>query len=53
MYGIPKSILPTLAVPDTGGALRDLALNRAAYQSSSADFDRTAHLATDGWPDTY
>ena len=29
-------------------APRNLALNRAAYQSSSANFDDTAHLATDG-----
>ncbi len=49
---MPASILPTVAVPDRSGDVRDLARNRAAYQSSSVDFDHTAHLATDGWPDT-
>lgn len=31
----------------------NIALNRAAYQSGSADDDHTAHLATDGGPATY
>lgn len=31
---------------------RNLALNRAAYHSSSKDFDHTAHLATDGQAST-
>lgn len=31
----------------------NVALNRAAYQSSACDFDHVAHLATDGSMDTY
>lgn len=31
----------------------NIALNRAAYQSSSADDDHTAHLTTDGMPSTF
>ena len=31
----------------------NIAFNRAAYQSSSADDDHTAHLATDGSPSTF
>ena len=31
----------------------NVALNRAAYQSSASDFDHVAHLATDGSMDTY
>jgi hypothetical protein len=34
------------------GAEENLARNRAAYQSSSIDDDRTAHLATDGSTET-
>jgi len=31
----------------------NLALNRAVYQSSAANYDNTGHLATDGSPDTF
>jgi hypothetical protein len=34
-------------------AVVNVALNRAAYQSSASDFDHVAHLATDGSLDTY
>ena len=36
-----------------GAAGANIALNRAAYQSSSADDDHTAHLSTDGSPSTF
>ncbi|MGA3169591.1 MAG: discoidin domain-containing protein [Chthoniobacteraceae bacterium] len=36
-----------------GGAETNLALNRAAYQSSAINYDNVAHLATDGSPETY
>ena len=43
-----------LASAQPGGASGiDIALNRAAYQSSSADDDHTAHLSTDGSPSTF
>jgi len=41
----PRSIL--LAEPQPQQA-RNLALNRAAYASSAADFINTGHMATDG-----
>ncbi|MGA3170435.1 MAG: discoidin domain-containing protein [Chthoniobacteraceae bacterium] len=31
----------------------NIALNRAVYQSSAANYDDTGHLATDGSPDTF
>ena len=31
----------------------NIALNRACYQSAAADYDHTAHLATDGHADTF
>lgn len=34
-------------------SVQNIALNRAAYQSSSVDDDHTAHLATDGHDETY
>jgi hypothetical protein len=35
------------------GTEGNLALNRAAYQSSAANYDNVAHLATDGSEETY
>lgn len=38
---------------EQGAAGINIALNRAAYQSGSADDDHTAHLTTDGSPSTF
>jgi hypothetical protein len=51
--------MPAVARPgeviaeDQGAAGINIALNRAAYQSGSADDDHTAHLTTDGSPFTF
>src|ERR1035438_2000902 len=50
--GNPKEDFAAQVVPDTSQAYRNLALNRAAYQSSSYDFNLTAQLATDGIKET-
>ena len=39
---------PTVSWTDGGGALANVALHRAAYASSSLDYNHTAHLVTDG-----
>jgi hypothetical protein len=49
--GDPKADFAPALVPDTQ-TYRNLALHRAAYQSSSYDFNLTAQLATDGIKDT-
>ena len=48
--GLLASSAPGMA---QGAAEIDIALNRAAYQSGSADDDHTAHLTTDGNSSTY
>src|SRR5271157_3850535 len=51
--------MPAIARPgeglaeEQGAAGINIALNRAAYQSGSADDDHTAHLTTDGSPSTF
>jgi hypothetical protein len=50
--GNPKEDFAAQVVPDTSQTYRNLALNRAAYQSSSYDFNLTAQLATDGIKET-
>ncbi len=51
--------MPAIARPgeaiaeDQGAARANIALNRAACQSGSADDDHTAHLTTDGSPSTF
>jgi hypothetical protein len=50
--GDPKEDFAAQVVPDTSQAYRNLALHRAAYQSSSYDFNLTAQLATDGVKET-
>ncbi len=45
---LPGSVFATA---DNAGL--NLALNRAVYQSSAANYDNTGHLATDGSLDTY
>ena len=50
--GDPKEDFAAQVVPDTSQAYRILALHRAAYQSSSYDFNLTAQLATDGVKET-
>ena len=50
--GDPKEDFAAQVVPDTLQAYRNLALHRAAYQSSSYDFNLTAQLATDGVKET-
>ena len=42
----PRSLM--LAAESTAKPVRNLALNRAAYASSSSDFITTGHMATDG-----
>ena len=49
--GDPRQDFAPALVPDTA-AYRNLALHRAAYQSSSYDFYHTAQLVTDGIKDT-
>jgi hypothetical protein len=46
----PRSLLRADQQPEQ--KLRNLALNRAAYASSSIDFISTGHMATDGQPST-
>src|ERR1700744_373545 len=43
----------SLQAAELDGPLENIALNRAACQSDSADDDHTAHLVTDGSPKTY
>ena len=47
-----KTLLPLslalVALSSQGGAQQNLAYRRAAYQSSAADYNRVAHLVTDG-----
>ena len=47
-----KALLPIslalAALSSQGGAQQNLAYRRAAYQSSAADYNRVAHLVTDG-----
>jgi len=50
--GDPKEDFAAQVAPDTSGAYRNLALHRAAYQSSACDFNLTAQLATDGIEET-
>jgi hypothetical protein len=50
--GDPKEDFAAQVVPDASGAYRNLALRRAAYQSSAYDFNLTAQLATDGVKET-
>ncbi len=50
--GDPKEDFAATVVPDTSGAYRNLALHRAAYQSSAYDFNLTAQLVTDGIKET-
>src|ERR1035437_6992410 len=49
--GDPRQDFAPALVPDTQ-TYRNLALHRAAYQSSSYDFYQTAQLVTDGIKDT-
>jgi hypothetical protein len=49
--GDPKADFAPALVPDTE-AYRNLALHRAAYQSSTYDFNLTAQLVTDGIKDS-
>ena len=49
--GDPREDFSPALVPDTQ-TYRNLALHRAAYQSSSYDFYQTAQLITDGIKDT-
>jgi len=49
--GDPRQDFAPALVPDTQ-TVRNLALHRAAYQSSSYDFYHTAQLVTDGVTDT-
>src|ERR1022692_1014918 len=49
--GDPRQDFAPALVPDTQ-TYRNLALHRAAYQSSSYDFYHTAQLVTDGIKDT-
>src|ERR1017187_3404189 len=52
--GPPSNSLTTTATAASAPApIVNLARHRAAYQSSSADDDHTAHLATDGSDLTY
>ena len=53
MAGIGGAALLRLSGEEQGAAGSNIALNRAAYQSGSADDDHTAHLATDGSTATY
>jgi hypothetical protein len=50
--GDPKQDFAATLVPDTSQAYRNLALHRAAYQSSSYDFNLTSQLVTDGIKET-
>ena len=50
--GDPKEDFAAAVVPDTSGAYRNLALHRAAYQSSAYDFNLTSQLVTDGIKET-
>jgi hypothetical protein len=50
--GDPKEDFAAQVVADTSQAYRNLALHRAAYQSSSYDFNLTGQLATDGIKET-
>lgn len=51
--GLPLAILAESPVQANGTTVVNIAHNRAAYQSGSADDDHTAHLATDGSTETY
>jgi hypothetical protein len=53
MAGIGGAALLRLSGEEQSAAGSNIALNRAAYQSGSADDDHTAHLATDGSSATY
>ncbi len=46
-------ILEPVLLEAADGAETNLALNRAAYQSSAINYDNVAHLATDGSAETY
>ncbi len=48
-----SATLQSTLTPCRSGSLVDIARNRAAYQSSAADDDHTAHLVTDGSEQTY
>jgi hypothetical protein len=51
---VAAAALPGEAIAaEQGAAESNIALNRAAYQSGSADDDHTAHLTTDGSLSTY
>ena len=50
--GDPRQNFAVTLVPDTSQTYRNLALHRAAYQSSSYDFNLTSQLATDGIRET-
>ena len=50
--GAPEEDFSPTLVPDTSGALRNLALLRPAFHSSSYDYNLTAQLITDGIIDT-
>jgi hypothetical protein len=53
MYpGDPKEDFAPALVPDTTNAYRNLALHRPASHSSSADYNQTAQLITDGIKET-
>lgn len=52
---VPALLLAAAACSSAaaGGSETNLALNRAVYQSSAANYDNTGHLATDGSRDTF
>lgn len=52
IVALALSLSLKLANAQTGDEV-NLALNRAAYQSSAIDYDNVAHLATDGSLDTF
>jgi beta-galactosidase/beta-glucuronidase len=49
---LPMATVPVQWIEAESTAERNLALNRAAWASSSADFIQTGHMATDGQPTT-